>query len=199
MIETRKLEIDRIVLKDLVHFKEEHSEESASSYYSNESSENKETEEKKGICEHSSINSYFKRIWVKADKNWLFSCLDTLCFNGTYGAREMRLLIVNYIRNNQNMFKYHVDGDFNYNWNKMELDKTWGTYTELLAFSTMLEIDIDVYGSIQWVKPLISLIKELKQRKILLLYTKWSYYYVLYPLEKKEIISFDKSKISKVK
>ena len=32
-----------------------------------------------------------------------------------------------------------------------------------------------------------------------ILYTKWSHYDVLYPLEKKEIIIFDKSKISKVK
>ena len=31
----------------------------------------------------------------------------------------------------------------------MELDKIWGTYTELPAFSTMLEIDIDVYDNIQ--------------------------------------------------
>ena len=44
-MKTRKSEIDRIVMEDLVHFKEEHSEESASSYYSNEYSENKETEE----------------------------------------------------------------------------------------------------------------------------------------------------------
>ena len=113
LIETRKSEIDRIVLEDLVHFKEEHSEESASSYYSNESYENKETEEEKGILEPSLINSSFKRIRMKADRNWLFSCLDTLWFNGTYGAREVRLLIVNYIRNNQNMFENHVDGDFN--------------------------------------------------------------------------------------
>ena len=32
-----------------------------------------------------------------------------------------------------------------------------------------------------------------------ILYTKWSHYDVLYPLENKEIIIFDKSKISKVK
>ena len=31
----------------------------------------------------------------------------------------------------------------------MKLDKTYGAYTELLAFSTMLEIDIDVYDNIQ--------------------------------------------------
>ena len=34
---------------------------------------------------------------MKADGSWLFSCQDTLCFNGTYSAKEMRLLIVNYI------------------------------------------------------------------------------------------------------
>ena len=34
---------------------------------------------------------------MKADGSWLFSCQDTLCFNGTYSAREMRLLIANYI------------------------------------------------------------------------------------------------------
>ena len=96
------------------------------------------------------------------------------------------------------MFENHVDGDFNDFWDKMELDKTWGTYTELLAFSTMLEIDIDVYDNIQWVKPLIS-IKKNSNKKCSLLYTKWSHYDVLDPLEKKEIISFDKSKISKVK
>ena len=50
-------------------------------------------------------------------------------FKRTYGAREMRLLVVNYIRNNQNMFEYNVDGDFNDYWDKMELDKSWGTYT----------------------------------------------------------------------
>ena len=32
-----------------------------------------------------------------------------------------------------------------------------------------------------------------------ILYTKWSHYDVLYPLEKKQIIIFDKSKIFKVK
>ena len=37
------------------------------------------------------------------------------------------------------------------------------------------------------------------KKKNLLLYTKWSHYDVHYALEKKEIISFDKSKISKVK
>ena len=85
---------------------------------------------------------------MKANGSRLFSCLDTLCFNGTYGAREMRLLVVNYIRKNQNMFENHVDGNFNDYWDKMKLDKTWGTYTELIAFSTMLEIDIDVYYNI---------------------------------------------------
>ena len=131
----------------MVHFKEEHSDESASRYYSNESSENKDTEEEKEILEPSSINSSFKRIRMKADGGWLFSCLDTLCFIGTYGARKMRLLIVNYIRDNQNLFENHVDRNFDDYWDKMELNKTWGTYTELLAFSTMLEIDIYVYDN----------------------------------------------------
>ena len=64
----------------------------------------------------------------------------------------------------------------------MELDKTWGTYTELFAFSTMLEIeiDIDVYDNIQWVKPLISIKKELKQRKNLtFIYKMVSLWFVL--------------------
>ena len=113
MIESRKSEIDKIVLENLVHFKEEHSKESAASDYSNESSENEETEEEKGILEPYSINSSFNRIRMKADGSLLFLCLDTLCFNGTYGVREMRLFIVNYIRNNKSIFENHVDGDFN--------------------------------------------------------------------------------------
>ena len=74
-----------------------------------------------------------------------------------------------------------------------------GTYTELLAFSTMLEIDIDVYDNIQWVKPLKSIKKNLNKGKFSLIYKKWSHYDMLYPFEKKEIIRFDKSKIFKVK
>ena len=62
---------------------------------------------------------------MKADGSWLLSCLDTLCFKGNDSAREMRQLIVNYIRDNQNMFENHVDGNFNDYWDKMELDKTW--------------------------------------------------------------------------
>ena len=77
-----------------------------------------------------------------------------------YGVKEMRLLIVNYIRDNQSMFKNHVDGDFKDYSYKMELDKTWGTYTKLLAFSIMFEIDIDVYDNIQWARPLISIKKN---------------------------------------
>ena len=100
-------------MEDLVHFKEEHSEESASSYYSNESSENKEAEEENEILELSPINSSFKRIRAKANGSWLFSWIDTLLFNGTYGAREMRQLIAIYIRDNQNMFVNHVDGGYN--------------------------------------------------------------------------------------
>ena len=74
----------------MVHFKEEHSEESTSSNYSNESSENKETEEEKEILEPTLINNSFKRIRIKADGRWLFSCLDKLYFNGTYGVRDMK-------------------------------------------------------------------------------------------------------------
>ena len=135
---------------------------------------------------------------MKEDGIWLFSCIDTLCFNRTYGAREMRQLIVNYIRDNQNMFENHADGEFNDYWDKIELDKTWRAYTKLFAFSTMFEIDIDVYDNIQWVKSLISKKKNSNKGKFSLLYTKWSYE-VLYLLEKKEIIILDKSKISKVK
>ena len=54
--------------------------------------------------------------------------------------------------------------DLNDYWDKMELDKTWGTYTKLLAFSTMLQINIDVYDNIQRVKPLIS-IKKIKTKE----------------------------------
>ena len=61
---------------------------------------------------------------MKTDGSWLFSCLDTLCFNGTYDAREMKQLIVNYIWDNQNMLENHVDGEFNDYWDKMELKKT---------------------------------------------------------------------------
>ena len=80
-------------------------------------------------------------------------------FNGTYGVTEKRKSIVNYIQDNQNIFENHVDGDFNEYWYKMELDKACGTYTELLAFYTILEIeiDIDVYDNIQWAKPLTSI------------------------------------------
>ena len=50
----------------------------------------------------------------------------------------------------------------------MEQDKTWKIYTELLAFSTMLEIDIDVYDNIQWVKPLIPIKRtQIKENFIL--------------------------------
>ena len=49
------------------------------------------------------------------------------------------------------MFVNRVDGDINDYWDKMELDKTYGTYTKLLAFSIKLEIDLDVYNNIQWV------------------------------------------------
>ena len=60
---------------------------------------------------------------MKVDGSWLFSYLDTLCFNWTYNARKMRQLIVNYIRDNR-MLENHFDGDFNDYWDKIELDKT---------------------------------------------------------------------------
>ena len=58
---------------------------------------------------------------MKADGSWLFSCLDTLCFNWTYCAKEIRQLIVNYIRGNQNMFENHIDEDFNNYWDKKRI------------------------------------------------------------------------------
>ena len=115
---------------------------------------------------------------------------------GTYGSRKMRLLIVNYIWNNQSIFENHVDIDFNDYKDKMELDKTWGTYTEYLHSLQFLKL---IYDNIQWVRPLISIKKKSNKGTISLLYSKWFHYDALYPLEKKEIISFDKSKISKVK
>ena len=66
---------------------------------------------------------------MKANGSWLFSCLNTYSFKGTFGARKMRQLIVNYIRDNQSMSENHFDGDFNDYWDKMKLDNTNGTYT----------------------------------------------------------------------
>ena len=63
----------------------------------------------------------------------------------------------------------------------------------------MHEIDIDVYDNIQWVKPLISIKKNSNKGFFLIYIRNGLIMMCFFAFERKEIISFNKSKISKVK
>ena len=74
-------------------------------------------------------------------------------FGGTFGAFSLRQLIVDHINNNKEMYKDEVERDFEQYIINMKKNDEWGGLIELMAFSSMIDIKIELWSDLKDVSP----------------------------------------------
>ena len=78
------------------------------------------------------------------NRNCLFASLDKLVFNDSFGSFQLRKLIVDHIKDNKELYDDNIKGDFDGYIQNMKNNGEWGGIVELLAFSSMIDIRIEL-------------------------------------------------------
>ena len=61
---------------------------------------------------YSSKLQRYQKVHVPENGNYLFSSLDMIVFDGSFGSYTLRQLIADHINNNKDVYIDHIEGDF---------------------------------------------------------------------------------------
>ena len=128
-------------------------------YLSSEESISSNSEEEKdstNIKINMPLNDY-KKGHVLGNGNCLFASLDKLVFNDSFGSFSLRQLIVDHISDNKELYADDVEGDFDQYIKKMRNNGEWGGIVELLAFSSMIDVKIELWTNIKDSAPYLAI------------------------------------------
>ena len=103
--------------------------------------------------------------------NCLFSSLDKLVFNYSFGSFQLRQFIVDHIQDNKELYADDIEGDFDEYIQNMKNNGEWGGIVELLAFSSMIDIRIELLTDINDSAPYLTMGYANNQNVIKLLYS----------------------------
>ena len=79
---------------------------------SDESDESLSRENKNSKPKYSSELQGYKKVHVPGNGNCLFSSLDMIVFDGSFGSYALRQLIADHINYNKDVYIDHIEGDF---------------------------------------------------------------------------------------
>ena len=113
--------------------------------------------------------------------NCLFASLDKLVFNESFGSFQLRQLIVDHIKDNKELYADNIEGDFYDYIQNMKNNGEWGGIVELLAFSSMIDIRIELWTDIKDSALYLTIGYANNQNVIKLLYSNWCHYSPLIP------------------
>ena len=80
--------------------------------------------------------------------NCLLASLDKLAFNNSFGSFQLRQLIVDHIKDNKDLYVYDIEGDFDDYIQNMKNNGKWGGIVELLEFSSVIDIRMELWTNI---------------------------------------------------
>ena len=111
---------------------------------------NDESSEYSGESDEDEINttpltSIFKIIPSKTDGNCLFHTLNNFVFGGQFTAKYIREEICDFIIKKRQMYEHLWEGNLDNHITNMRKNGYWGTNLELLAFSDLMRLNINIY------------------------------------------------------
>ena len=165
---------------DVVYTEEYSSSEESLSSNSEEASLN--------INNYSQLRNY-KKGHVLRNGNCLFASLYKLVFNDSFGTFQHRQLIVDHIKDNKDLYADDIEGDFDDYIQNMKNNGEWGGIVELLPFSSMIDIRIDLWTDINDSAPYLTIGYSNNQNVIKLLYSNWFHYSSLIPSSNNNLIT----------
>ena len=83
----------------------------------------------------------YQKVHVPENGNCLFSSLDMIVFDGSFGSYALRPLIADHINYNKDVYIDHIEGDFS---KYVELWKI-GWNSRIFAFSNIIDVWIELW------------------------------------------------------
>ena len=77
---------------------------------------------------------------VPENGNFLFSSLDMIVFDGSFGSYALRQLIADHINNNKDVYIDHIEGDFSKYAEKIRKNGECGGIVELFEFLNIIDV-----------------------------------------------------------
>ena len=164
---------------------------------SDESDESLSRENKNSKLKFSSELQGYKKVHIPGNGNCLFSSLDMIVFDGSFGSYALRQLIADHINDNKDVYIDHIEGDFSKYVEKIRKNGEWGGKVELFAFSNMIDVWIELWCDVKDPAPFYTIGDSINQKVIKLLYTNWSHYSPLVKWINKGTANKNKMKIPK--
>ena len=94
------------------------------------------------------IFDYFDEHIIQGDGNWLFRALSFATFRDDEYHFTIRETILDYIQKNLVRFKEFIEGDGNDYIQRMRNNSTWGGNIEIVAFSEIFDVSINIFDQI---------------------------------------------------
>ena len=92
-------------------------------------------------------------------------------FNDSSGSFSIRQSIVDHISDNKEPYADNVEGDFDQYIKKIRNNGEWVSIVELLAFSSMIDVKIELWTNIKYSAPYLTIGYANNPNDIKLLYT----------------------------
>ena len=108
-------------------------------------------------------------------------------------------MIVDHISDNKELYADDVEGDFDKYIKKMKNNGEWGGIVELLTFSSMIDVKIELWTNIKDSAPYLTIGYANNPNDIKLLYTNWCHYSPLIPSSNDFLVLKKKNEINKKK
>ena len=91
------------------------------------------------------LTSIFKIILSETDGNCLFHTSNNIVFGGNFTAEYIREVIYDFIIKKRQIYEHLWEGNLDNHITNMRKDGYWGTNLELLAFSDLMRLNINIY------------------------------------------------------
>ena len=99
------------------------------------------------------LTSQFRIIPSGIDGNCLFHILNNIVFGGQLTAKGIRNEICDFIFKKKEIYRHICEGDLDNHLIRMKREWYWGTNLELLAFSDLMRLNINIYTSLDQDSP----------------------------------------------
>ena len=141
------------------------------------------------------LTSIFKIIPSETDGNCLFDALNNIVFDGKFTPEYIREEICDFIIKKRQIYEHLWEGNLNNHKINMRKDEYWETNLELLAFSDLMRLNINIYTSLNQEDPEFKIDHPQNTGWINIFLRSWRYYEGQQSHDKNDDIQIDNTEI----
>ena len=122
------------------------------------------------------LTSRFRIVPSEADGNCLFHTLNNIVFGSNLTAKNIREEICDFLIKKKEIYRHIWEGDIDSHVANMRREGYWGTNLELLAFSDLMRLNINIYTSLDQEEPEFQINHPQNEGEINIFLRNWRHY-----------------------